>query len=323
MASIRKRNQLWQVQVRRKGTGSVSKSFHKKSDALTWAITQEALMQTGDWKPKMAENLTVAHLIKSYLEKVTPHKKGAAPETRRLTRLLAEKSLMALLLDEAKPHHFASFRDRRIKDGRRACQYDLVLLRAAWNTARIEWGWALADNPLSLIRFPKNNPPRERRLRTGEYEKLLLASANTRAWYLWPIIEIAVETCMRRGEILGLTWANINMETNTAFLPNTKNGKSRRVPLSSKAREVLQKLPITNDKVFPITDVAFRQAWDRLRQRSGVIDLTFHDLRHEGISRLFERGLSIPQVMAVSGHQTASQLFRYVQLSDIDELGSL
>lgn len=128
---------------------------------------------------------------------------------------------------------------------------------------------------------------------------------------------------MRRGEILGLTWADINMETNTAFLPNTKNGKSRRVPLSSKAREVLQKLPITNEKVFPITDVAFRQAWDRLRQRSGVIDLTFHDLRHEGISRLFERGLSIPQVMAVSGHQTASQLFRYVQLSDRDELDSL
>ena len=54
-------------------------------------------------------------------------------------------------------------------------QYDLVLLRAAWNTARIEWGWDLGDNPLTLIRFPKSNPPRERRLKQGEYEKLMAA----------------------------------------------------------------------------------------------------------------------------------------------------
>ena len=316
MASIRKRNQLWQVQVRRKGVGSVSKSFHRKSDALNWAITQEAMMQAGDWKPKIPANLTIGHLIKSYLEKVTPHKKGAAPETRRLTRLLSEKSLMAILLDDARPHHFATFRDRRLKDGKRACQYDLVLLRAAWNIARIEWGWSLSDNPLSLIRFPTNNPPRERRLRAGEYETLFLSSQVSRAWYLWPIIEIALETCMRRGEILGLTWHNINLEKGTAYLPSTKNGRSRRVPLSPKARDVLLQLPRTADKVFPTSDVAFRQAWDRLRQRSGIVDLTFHDLRHEGISRLFESGMSIPQVMAVSGHSTASQLFRYIQLSD-------
>ena len=72
---------------------------------------------------------------------------------------------MEIKLNEAQPHHFATFRDKRLKDGNRACQYDLVLLRAAWNTARIEWGWGLGGNPLTLIRFPKNNPPRERWLR--------------------------------------------------------------------------------------------------------------------------------------------------------------
>ena len=73
-----------------------------------------------------------------------------------------------------------------------------------------------------------------------------------------------------------------------------------------------------NERVFPITDVAVRQSWDRLRRRAGVTDLTFHDLRHEAISSQFESGLSIPQVMAISGHQTASQLFRYIQLVDTD-----
>ena len=314
MASFRKRKCLWQAQVRSRSLGSVSKSFHKKSDAVAWAKVQEAAMQTGEWKPKDKRYSTIGDLIQKYLKKVTPHKKGAEPETRRLKRLLKEKSLMAIKLDEAKPHHFAAYRDKRLKDGNRACQYDLVLLRASWNTARIEWGWDLGDNPLTLIRFPKNNPPRERRLKHGEYERLLAACAETTVWYLRPMIETAVETCMRRGEILSLQWKHIDFERNKALLPNTKNGRSRWVPLSRKVIRLLESLPKEPDRVFPVTDVAARQAWDRLRKRAGITDLTFHDLRHEAISRLFESGLSIPQVMAISGHQTASQLFRYIQL---------
>ncbi len=139
---------------------------------------------------------------------------------------------MTIRLDEARPSHFATFRDKRLKDGNRACQYDLVLLRAAWNTARIEWGWNLKDNPLTLIRFPKSNPPRERRLKKGEYERLLEACTKTKAWYLWPLVNIAIETCMRRGEILSLEWKHIDFERGKALLPNTKNGRSRWVHLS-------------------------------------------------------------------------------------------
>ena len=158
MASIRKRNGLWQAQVRSRKLGSTSKSFHKKADAIAWAKIQEAMMQTGEWKPKDKSYSTVGDLMRKYREQVIPHKKGAAPETRRLKRLLKETTLMEIKLNEAQPHHFATFRDKRLKDGNRACQYDLVLLRAAWNTARIEWGWDLGDNPLTLIRFPKSNP---------------------------------------------------------------------------------------------------------------------------------------------------------------------
>ena len=318
MASIRKRNGLWQAQVRSRKIGSTSKSFHKKTDAIAWAKVQEAMMQTGEWKPKDKRYSTVGDLIKTYLIKATPNKKGAAPETRRLNRLLKETDLMQIKLDDARPHHFATFRDKRLKNGNRACQYDLVLLRAAWNTARIEWGWDLIDNPLTLIRFPKSNPPRERRLKRGEYERLRAACAETMVWYLWPMIEIAIATCMRRGEILGLEWKHIDVERSKALLPNTKNGRSRWVPLTPQVMELLERLPKGDYRVFPITDVAVRQSWDRLRRRAGITDLTFHDLRHEGISRQFESGRSIPQVMALSGHQTASQLFRYIQLVDAD-----
>ena len=318
MASIRKRNSLWQAQVRSRKIGSISKSFHKKADAVAWAKIQEVAMQTGEWKPKDKKNSTVGDLMHKYVKKVTPLKKGAEPETRRVNRLSKETSLMKIKLDEAKPHHFASYRDKRIKDGNRACQYDLVLLRAAWNTARIEWGWDLGNNPLTLIRFPKSNPPRERRLKRGEYERLIVACSETKVWYLKPMIKLAIETCMRRGEILQLEWVHIDFERGKALLPNTKNGRSRWVPLSHKMIALFKTLPRENKRIFPITDVAVRQAWDRLRRRAGITDLTFHDLRHEAVSRQFESGLSIPQVMAISGHQTVSQLFRYVNLSDND-----
>ena len=314
MASIRKRNSLWQAQVRSRKLGSTSKSFHKKSDAIAWAKVQEAMMQTGEWKPKDERYSTICDLIQNYLKKVTPLKKGAEPETRRLRRLLKEDALMSVKLNDAKPHHFAAFRDKRLDDGNRAAQYDLVLLRAAWNTARIEWGWDLGDNPLTLIRFPRTNPPRERRLRQGEYETLMAACTETKVWYLWPMIEIAIATCMRRGEILSLEWQNIYFERSKALLPNTKNGHSRWVPLSLKVIRLLERLPKEDERVFPITEVAVRQSWDRLRRRAGITDLTFHDLRHEAISRQFERGLTIPEVMRISGHQTAGQLFRYIQL---------
>ena len=315
MASIRKRGKSWQAQVRSRTTGSIGKSFHRKADAERWAIEQEALMQTGQFGRVQTKDLNVSDLMRSYLEKVTPTKRGAAQEFRRISRLMKERDLMFTPLLSAKPHIFASFRDRRLKDGVRACQYDLVLLRHAWNMARVEWGWPLGDNPLSLIRMPKNNPPRERRLRAGEYEALRDAAHGSRAWYLWPIVDIAIETAMRRGEILNLEWQHIDWKKQLAFLTMTKNGRSRWVPLSEVALKHIDQAPRTADRVFPITDIAFRQAWDRLRNRAGVNGLTFHDLRHEAISRKFESGINIPQVMAISGHQSAGQLFRYVQLT--------
>ena len=313
MASIRKKNGRWQAQVRSRVYGSTSKTFHRKADAEYWAKEQEALMQSGLWQKPTLCNLTIGDMIEEYAKRVTPQKRGKDTEFRRLNRLLGEKPLMSLNLNEAHPPVFADFRDRRLDDGVRACQYDLVLLRHAWNIARIEWGWPLGDNPLSLIRMPKNNPPRERRLKPGEYELLKTKAQSSRAWYLWPIINIAIETAMRRGEILGLKWEHIDWEKQRALLPLTKNGRSRWVPLSSKAIEQLKTAPRSSSLIFPVTDVAVRQAWDRLRKRAGVVGLTFHDLRHEAISRMFDKGVKISEAMVVSGHQTVNQLFRYVQ----------
>ena len=115
MASFRKRNSLWQAQVRSRRLGATSKSFHKKADAIAWAKVQEAMMQTGEWKPKDKRYSTIGDLIQNYLKKDTPRKKGAEPETRRLRRLLKEDALMSIKLSDAQPHHFAAYRDKRLE----------------------------------------------------------------------------------------------------------------------------------------------------------------------------------------------------------------
>ena len=315
MASFRKRSNLWQAQVRSKHVGSISKSFHKKSEAQKWAKEQEVLMQSGQWSRVNQSSLTLHDLMTKYKNEITPKKRGHEVEDRRLRRLLREKEIMKVPLKRLLPPILASFRDKRLKDGVRACQYDLVLIRHAWNIACIEWGWDLGDNPVEKIRLPKNNPPRERRLKPGEYERLKKASSETKVWYLWPIIDFAIETGMRRSEILNMKWEHLGLDNKRVLLPMTKNGSSRWVPLSEKAIKILKNVPSSTEHVFPITDVALRQSWERLRNRANLIDFTFHDLRHEAISRMFEKGLNVPEVASISGHKTASQLFRYVQVN--------
>ena len=122
------------------------------------------------------------------------------------------------------------------------------------------------------------------------------ASSETKVWYLWPIIEFAIETGMRRSEILSMKWEHIGIDNQRVLLPLTKNGSSRWVPLTKKALDILSQVPRNIDRVFPVTDVALRQSWERLRNRANLIDFTFHDLRHEAISRMFEKGLNVPRL---------------------------
>jgi len=312
MATFRKRNNLWQAQVRSRKHGSISKSFHLKCDAQAWAREQESLMQKGQWSKEHDKATTLGDLLCSYKELVTPNKRSHESEVRRLTRLTNDP-ISLLRLNEVTPAEIATFRDRRLKDGNRTTEYDLVLLRHAWNIAVNEWDWKLPTNPVHKVRFPKPSPHRERRLRQGEYE-LLKTNCKERVWYLWPVIELAIETGMRRGELLSLEWKNIYLDSNRLVLNTTKNGKARIVPLTAIAKAVLKQINQDDDKVFPVTDVAVRQAWERLRASCEITDLTFHDLRHEAISRLFEKGLNVPEVASISGHKTPSQLFRYVQV---------
>ena len=123
------------------------------------------------------------------------------------------------------------------------------------------------------------------------------------------IIRFAVETGMRRGEILAIRRNHFDPINRTLLIPETKTGYSRTIPLTRLAAQLLSQSD--DDPVFQISANAFRLAWERVKTRAKIEDLHFHDLRHEAISRFFEMGLNAPEVALISGHRDMRMLSRY------------
>ena len=149
------------------------------------------------------------------------------------------------------------------------------------------------------------------------------AAKSCKNTLIWPMVDFAIETGMRRSEILSLRWENLSDQERIASLPDTKNGSKRDVPLTLKAAKVIANLPAHTENIFPTSDYAVRHAWDRLIKRASIEDLKFHDLRHEAVSRFFEMGLSVPEVALISGHKDYRMLARYTHMTAENILNKL
>jgi integrase len=324
MATIRKLRGRWQAQVRRRGMAPRAKSFDAKADAERWARALEAQVDRCGALPdtRLAEQTTLKQILTGYREEVSPTKRSCQSEQLRIDAIIRRPichRTLALLTSS----DLARYRDERLKVVAPASVIrELNLISHAIDVARREWGVHLGENPVKLVKRPTAPKGRTRRLRETEEERLLAAADRSRCRYLRPLIVLAVETGMRRGEILALDWKHVDLERRVAHLPTSKNGWGRDVPLSARAADTLRALAarrdLNVDRVLPISANAVRLAWERLRQRAGISDLHFHDLRHEAISRLFERGLNVVEVATISGHRELRMLSRYVHLRAAD-----
>lgn len=326
MATIRKLRGKWQAQVRRKGMAPRAKSFESKADAERWARNLEAEVDRCGAIPdtRVAENTTLAEILMRYKSEISPQKRSAVSEIARINGILRRRICYRTmtLLSTA---DLASYRDERLKTVSPATIVrELNTISHAIETARREWGIHLVQNPCKLVRRPPPPRGRLRRLICGE-EQLLLAAADAgRCTYMRPLIVLAIETGMRRGELLAVEWKHVDFDRRVAHLPLTKNGDSRDVPLSTRAVETLRRLePGDSSRVFNVAPNAVRLAWERLVRRAGLVDLHFHDLRHEAVSRLFERGLSVIEVSTISGHKELRMLQRYTHLRAADLVARL
>ncbi|MEX2359654.1 MAG: site-specific integrase [Gammaproteobacteria bacterium] len=249
---------------------------------------------------------------------MTPGKRGAGPEAARL-RAMARHPIAKRTAAALRGVDIAGYRDDRLRVVSGASvRRELVVLAHVFEIARKEWGVALA-NPVRDIRRPPNGRPRVRRLRAEDNEasRLMAACAEARNRLLLPLVELALETAMRRGELLALRWEHVTLARRTAYLPDTKNGEARAVPLSSRAIEVLTALgPRRAGSVFAgLTPEAVKQAFRRAARRANLVDFRFHDLRHEATTRLFERGLELMEVASITGHKDPRMLRRYTHLN--------
>ena len=314
MATLRKRNNgHWQARVR-KANQSITKTFINKVDAERWAKQVEVEMQKGSYTNlALVERTTFAEIIERYITKVLPTMRGGKADFIRL-KALARRPIAKLNMVSLTPQKIAQHRDERLKEIAPATVIrELSYFSSIISYARKEWGINII-NPVALITRPKNPQGRSRILDTAETNALFEALRPTGRRSIWmlPLVRLALETAMRRSELLGLRWEHNDLGRCTIFLQLTKNGTSRTVPLSTHAIQILTEMLRNLDgKVFPITHEVVSQAFNRARKQSGEKDVRFHDLRHMAITRLAEKLPNLIELSAVSGHKSLSMLKRY------------
>ncbi len=336
MAYFRRRSGAWEASIEKKGFPRISRTFDTKGEAETWAATVESEIGRGVFvSRKESENTTLSEALDRYISEILPHKKQLRRETNRAIALkrwpISKRSLAQI-----QGKDIAAFRDERVKSGGSAntVRLDLALLSHLFTIAVKEWGMAGLVNPVMQIRKPKLPQGRDRRLLPGELDRICSASDSP---VLADLVRFAVETGMRRGELSGMTWETVDIKKRTVTLTETKNGEKRIVPLSTEAVRILSGLARRIDgEVWGMEPDSITQAFNRAVSRarsafenecekrgenpdlSFLVNLTFHDLRHEATSRFFEKGLNPMQVAAITGHKTLQMLKRYTHLKAED-----
>jgi integrase len=327
---------VWQAHVRRRGYPAQVKTFDAKADAEVWARRIEEEIDRGVDRAVFvsrveAETTTLHEALDRYEREVTPGKKGRADERYKLD-VWRRSALAARPLSSIQGKDLAAWRDAELERGSApgTIRRRLALLAHVFVIARREWGLSSLTNPADNVRLPPPGPPRDRRLVADELSRLL-AAAQVYGGEIGPLITWAIETAMRRGEIAAMCWDHLDRRARVLLIPETKTGTPRRVPLSTAALAVLDGLPRrmghaahnVDGRVWGMRPDSISQAFERVCKAAGIEGLTFHDLRHEATSRLFEKGLNPMQVAAITGHKTLQMLKRYTHLRAEDLVGML
>lgn len=314
MASIRFRTQKWQCRIQRQGYPTLSKAFDTKEDAQRWARGIERSMDLGEYEAADTTVTTLADLIDRYKKEVTPSKRGAYQEKYRLGVISADK-IATLNIKSISPAEVAAFRDRRLAKVKPiTARHDLCTLSGVLEHARLEWSYPIT-NPVKGVRKPSMGQGRDRRLVGNEEERLLAELQHCRNSWIKPLFQFSIETACRQSEALKLKWADVDLGKRIAVLRGTKNGDNRIIPLSGNAVQLLAALPRDlKGNVFPVPATTVRTAFEHACRRANIEGLRWHDLRHEAVSRLHERGLSTVEVASISGHKTLACLARYTHM---------
>lgn len=300
-----------------------SKSHDTKAKARSWASEVELQYGRGEGT---AGDHTLAELFREYAEKVSEGKRGARWEVIRLQRFQAYP-FARLKLASVKREDLERWIDDRLTAVKASSvNRELNLVSHCLTQAR-RWRW-MNHNPMQDLQRPKNPPHRERLISSEEVEIILAAAGYseqsavvTQKQKTALAFLLAIETAMRAGELCSLHNEHLDYEKRTAYLPHTKNGHPRLVPLSNEAVRLLKRLPEIGGPIFGMASGTLSTHFKRIVADAGIVGLTFHDTRHEAITRLAKK-LDVLDLARAVGHTNIGQLRTYYNApaSDIAKL---
>ena len=337
MAKPTKVGDKWRVQFRRKGQSSISRYFDKKSHADAYARQIDHELRAGEFmSSKEFTDTTVEDILERYETEVSKTKEMGRSKKHCLKTLRTH--LGSTFIKKLNGESIISYANKRqaMGAGGVTINIELTYLKGALQIAKLLWRIPIKADPVADARIAlkhlgliTKSKKRDRRPTEAEIAQLIEYYKN-KARQVLPmgdIIQFAVASTMRAGEIGGLRWGDLNEKDKTILIrdrkdPQDKIGNDQTVPLLKirdlNAFEIVKKQPKTDELIFPWNFDTVSSIFPRACRALGIVDLHFHDLRHEGVSRMFEAGYQIQEVAIVSGHKDWAQLKRYTQLKAKD-----
>lgn len=328
MASVIRVGEKWRAQVRRKGHAAKCKTFRTKAAAEAWAREVETRIDAGEVLAQPGD-LRMSRVIEAYREM----REASRPiddhsnehyVLRRLDNELGDKRAATL-----KPEDLVAYCTARKEDGAGpyTINMDVSKLGTVMRYASVYLSVALPDvvgaaRPLlHHLRLIGGGGKRERRPGEDELHRVVEHLAKEYGQIYADVVAFGAVTAMRRGEICEIKWGNVDEAKRLvgAWRKHPRKAKVwELVPLLGEAWNIVQRQPKVDDRIFPVHPQTLSKYFRETVVSLGIPDLHFHDLRHEGTSRLFEEGFSIEQVALVTGHKDWRHLRRYTNLRPED-----
>lgn len=314
--------------------GRVARTFATAREAARWLTEAEADKRRGTFIDLTeAEKQTLGALIERYVREVLgefSEKRGADKEAGHL-KVVQDDPVCAIRMSRLTSADLASFRDRMREVGYAPATIvrRLNLIQTIIEHARREWRVQLPLNPAQIVKRPAGADRKRDRIfvpppiddpNNGE-EARLLAACDADSPLLGEIVRFALLTAMRQGEIVGLDWVDPDLDRSTIWVRGaqrdvTKNGEVRQAPLLPAAVQLLRNRPgIHKGQIFPMDQNVLKMRFRRAATRAGVVDLTFHDLRHIATTRLAKIYKNPLDLRLVTGHKDLKSLARYYHTS--------
>jgi integrase len=320
----------WRVLIRIKGSPPVSRTFGSKTKAKRWEEKTKTEIREGRYFEKTeAERHTFAEMIDRYVKQRLPRKSESQQSHQGAQLKWWKAKLGHHRLSDVTPALIVQARDdlaatpvgtkaKKPRSGASVNRY-LAALSHVYSVATREWGWLLRS-PMELVDRLQESRGRVRFLNEKERKALLKACREGNEPMLYPVVLTALSTGCRQGELLNLTWPNVDLQRGFIRLLDTKNDERRAVPLHGPARLEVERLSkvrkIDDDRVFPLTANQLRGPWEAALKEAGVKDFRFHDLRHTAASYLAMSGATLAEIAEVLGHKTLAMVKRYAHLSE-------